>query len=367
LGGNRSIYFTLTLLTYLLIVSVNFTLISTIVIEKTLHEPMLPLCGSHIDKLYCDNWSVVKLSCVPTTVNNVLGYVVIVSEIIQALFTLYSYYCIVRVCLKSKEGKRKFMQTCLPHLMAMVNFVIAALFDSMYNRYGSASIPLSLRNIMAVQFLVIPPLFNPVIYGLNLQKFKSDNMDNTSGEIIFTLSGLNTTRTNKQIYFAFVLLTYLFTLFVNLTLIVTILLEKVLHEPMYIFLCNLCVNGICGATGFYPKFLEDLLSDSQMISYSMCKMQMIISFLLIIISYVRIIRSCLQSQARQSKFMETCLPHMIALFNFILSSFFDSMYARYGPSKSLQDLRNILSVEFLIVPPLLNPLIYGLKLKQIRS
>ncbi|XP_018588027.1 olfactory receptor 4E1-like [Scleropages formosus] len=297
-------------------------------------------------------------------------------------------------------------------------------------------------------------------------------MDNTSGEIIFTLSGLNTTRTNKQIYFAFVLLTYLFTLFVNLTLIVTILLEKVLHEPMYIFLCNLCVNGICGATGFYPKFLEDLLSDSQMISYSMCKMQMIIvynyvfcelinlavmaydryvaicrpleyhsimtlwkvrklllitwlipfceifigfilttrlplcgskidklyctnwevvklscidttlnnlfgyillflhvfqSFLLIIISYVRIIRSCLQSQARQSKFMETCLPHMIALFNFILSSFFDSMYARYGPSKSLQDLRNILSVEFLIVPPLLNPLIYGLKLKQIRS
>uniref|UniRef100_A0A8C9RA80 Olfactory receptor 10J5-like n=1 Tax=Scleropages formosus TaxID=113540 RepID=A0A8C9RA80_SCLFO len=279
LGGNRSIYFTLTLLTYLLIVSVNFTLISTIVIEKTLHEPMyiflcnlcanslygtagfypkilldllsnvhkisynlcllqlfviytsvlceipiltvmaydryvaicrpleyhtvmtplmvktmllfswcvplswcffnllctfrLPLCGSHIDKLYCDNWSVVKLSCVPTTVNNVLGYVVIVSEIIQALFTLYSYYCIVRVCLKSKEGKRKFMQTCLPHLMAMVNFVIAALFDSMYNRYGSASIPLSLRNIMAVQFLVIPPLFNPVIYGLNLQKVRA--------------------------------------------------------------------------------------------------------------------------------------------------------------------------------------------------
>uniref|UniRef100_A0A8C9R8Y6 G-protein coupled receptors family 1 profile domain-containing protein n=1 Tax=Scleropages formosus TaxID=113540 RepID=A0A8C9R8Y6_SCLFO len=278
-GDHRSVYFTLTLLTYLLIISVNLTLIFIIVHEKTLHEPMyiflcnlsanslygttgfypkilldllsdvhvisynlcliqiyviytsvlcetpiltvmaydryvaicrplqyhtimtplmvktmlffawcvplswiviatlctfkLPLCGSHIDKLYCDNWSVVKLSCVPNTVNNVLGYIMITLEITQAFFTLYSYYCIVRVCLKSKEGRSKFMQTCLPHLIAMVNFMIATLFDVMYSRYGSDRLPLTLRNIMAVEFLVIPPLFNPIIYGLNLQKIRS--------------------------------------------------------------------------------------------------------------------------------------------------------------------------------------------------
>ncbi|KAL4593188.1 olfactory receptor 151-like [Arapaima gigas] len=279
-GDNRSIYFVFTLLTYLLIISVNVTLIVTILTEKTLHGPMyiflcnlcanslygttgfypkilldllsdvhaisyklcllqiyviytsvsceipiltamaydryvaicrpleyhtvmtplmvrsmlfsawcvplfwhvittlctfrLSLCGSHINKLYCDNWSVVKLSCGPTTVNNVLGYVIIMFEILQALFTLYSYYCIVRVCLKSKECRRKFMQTCLPHLMALVNFIIATLFDVMYSRYGSDSLPLTLHNIMAVEFLVIPPLFNPIIYGLNLQNVRSN-------------------------------------------------------------------------------------------------------------------------------------------------------------------------------------------------
>ncbi|XP_018588023.2 olfactory receptor 15-like [Scleropages formosus] len=276
--NNRLVYFAFTLLTYLLIISVNLTLIVTIAMEKTLHEPMyiflcnlsanslygttgfypkilldllsdvhvisynfcliqiyviytsvlcetpiltamaydryvaicrpleyhtvmtplmvktmlffawcvplswlvittlctfrLPLCGSHIDKLYCDNWSVVKLSCVPTTLNNILGYIIIIFEITQALFTLYSYCCIVRVCLKSKEGRSKFMQTCLPHLIAMVNFMIATLFDVMYNRYGSNRLPLTLRNIMAVEFLVIPPLLNPIIYGLNLQKVR---------------------------------------------------------------------------------------------------------------------------------------------------------------------------------------------------
>ncbi|XP_018588031.2 olfactory receptor 2G6-like [Scleropages formosus] len=296
-------------------------------------------------------------------------------------------------------------------------------------------------------------------------------MENSSNEFFFILSGLNDTRTNRQIYFSFTLLVYFFTLFVNLTLIMTIVFENILHEPMHIFLCNLCVNGLCGATAFYPKILMDLLADSHMISYSACLTQIFViynyifceftnlavmaydryvaicrplqyysimtpqkvgkllviiwlipifettvgmimtaklplcgskidkiyctnwevvklacidttlnnlygyilmflhvfqTFLLIMISYIHIIRTCLRSQVEQSKFMETCLPHLITLINFTLSVIFDVMYARYGSKSSVQALRNILTVEYLVVPPLLNPLIYGLKLKQIR-
>ncbi|XP_066556093.1 olfactory receptor 9S13-like [Amia ocellicauda] len=132
----------------------------------------LPLCGSHIDKLYCDNWSVVKMSCTATTLNNAYGFILIIAQLAQAVFIIYTYIRIVRACLKSLEQRSTFMQTCLPHLMAVINFVLATLFDVMYSRYGSITLSQSLRNIMAVEFLVIPPLFNPLIYGLKLHQIR---------------------------------------------------------------------------------------------------------------------------------------------------------------------------------------------------
>ncbi|XP_072557721.1 olfactory receptor 5G3-like [Paramormyrops kingsleyae] len=295
-------------------------------------------------------------------------------------------------------------------------------------------------------------------------------MENSSREIVFFLNGLNDTKSNKLIYFSCSFLIYLFTIFMNITLVVTVLLDRVLHEPMYIFLCNLCVNGIYGATSFYPKFLLDLLSESHVISYNACLAQICLVYtyvfcqlsnltvmaydryaaickplqyhsimtqgkvwklllvpwllslcetlvgyiliarlplcgfkidklyctnwdvvklscidtsvnnlygylliiahfiqaLLIVISYFHIIRTCVRSKAEQNKFMETCLPHVITLTTFSLSAAFDVLYARYGSSSSLQGLRNFFSIEYLIIPPLLDPLIYGLKLKQIR-
>ncbi|XP_072557720.1 olfactory receptor 8I2-like [Paramormyrops kingsleyae] len=295
-------------------------------------------------------------------------------------------------------------------------------------------------------------------------------MENSSREMFFFLNGLNDTKSNKLIYFSCSFLIYLFTIFMNLTLVVTVLLDRVLHEPMYVFLCNLCVNGIYGATSFYPKFLLDLLSESHIISYNACLAQICLVYtyvfcqlsnltvmaydryaaickplqyhsimtqgkvgklllvpwllslcetlvwyiliarlplcgfkidklyctswdvvklscvdtsvnnlygylliiahfiqaLLIVISYFHIIRTCVRSKAEQNKFMETCLPHVITLTTFYLSAAFDVLYARYGSSSSLQGLRNFFSIEYLIIPPLLDPLIYGLKLKQIR-
>ncbi|KAM9442934.1 olfactory receptor 6N1-like [Salvelinus alpinus] len=78
---------------------------------------------------------------------------------------------------------------------------------------------------------------------------------------------------NKSVYFILSLITYLLIITVNLTLIITIIQEKGLHEPMYIFLCSLCVNGLYGTSGFYPKLLLDLQSDVQVISYGGCLTQ----------------------------------------------------------------------------------------------
>ncbi|MBN3305696.1 O52E4 protein, partial [Amia calva] len=132
----------------------------------------LPLCGSQIDKLYCDNWSIVKLSCVDTTINSVYSYIVILIHLSEALFILYSYIHIIRACVKSSEEMNKFMQTCLPHLISLIGFTFSTVFDVMYSRYGSKNIPQGLRNFLAVEFLVIPPLLNPLIYGLKLSQIR---------------------------------------------------------------------------------------------------------------------------------------------------------------------------------------------------
>ncbi|XP_070289958.1 olfactory receptor 4M1-like [Salvelinus sp. IW2-2015] len=95
-------------------------------------------------------------------------------------------------------------------------------------------------------------------------------MENSTQVKLFYLFGLQETFINKSVYFTLSLITYLLIITVNLTLIITIIQEKGLHEPMYIFLCSLCVNGLYGTAGFYPKLLLDLQSDVQVISYGGC-------------------------------------------------------------------------------------------------
>nr|XP_033472508.1 olfactory receptor 2A12-like [Epinephelus lanceolatus] len=133
----------------------------------------LKLCGSRIDKLYCENWSIVKLACGSTRTNSIVGFIVIAFYCAHVLLILCSYVQLVQSSLKSKEVRRKFTQTCLPHLLCLFNVTAALLFDTMYSRYGSAAIPQNLRNFMALHFLVMPPILNPIIYGLILTKIRN--------------------------------------------------------------------------------------------------------------------------------------------------------------------------------------------------
>ncbi|XP_050949662.1 olfactory receptor 52E8-like [Labeo rohita] len=157
---------------------VKLILFSWIVPNSLTATPLLfsklrPFCKYHIDKLYCDNWSIVKLSCLSTFVNNVFGYAntVIFSSFI--ILIIVSYFKLISACKASLENRRKFWQTCLPHILSLINFTIAFLFDIMYSRYGSNDIPESLRNFLALELVIVPPVFNPLIYGLNIRAVRT--------------------------------------------------------------------------------------------------------------------------------------------------------------------------------------------------
>ncbi|KAG8432044.1 hypothetical protein GDO86_019950 [Hymenochirus boettgeri] len=135
---------------------------------------VLPLCGSSITKIYCDNFSIVKLSCVDTTVNNIFGLVLtLASAVVVPMLIILSYIQILRVCAQSsKDYRTKALQTCTPHLISMINYVADLLFEVLLHRFTPKNLPYQLRIVMSVQAFVVPPLLNPLIYGLKMTEIK---------------------------------------------------------------------------------------------------------------------------------------------------------------------------------------------------
>ncbi len=151
----------------LLFVCWTVPLISTLI--ALLLSNKLVLCKNHIDKLYCDNWSMVKLSCESTVTNNIYGLISISLNLCIFAVIIVSYVKLAIACKASLECRRK----CVPHVISLLNFSAAMLFDTMYNRYGSSDFPDDLRNFLALEIIIVPPLLNPVIYGLNLKEVRN--------------------------------------------------------------------------------------------------------------------------------------------------------------------------------------------------
>ncbi|XP_030285014.1 olfactory receptor 6N1-like [Sparus aurata] len=135
----------------------------------------LKLCSPYISRLYCMNWMMVKLACFPaeTAVNNILTYITIITYLFHGLFIVLSYMYVIKTCANSIENRAKFMQTCVPHLTSLLIFLVTILSDVIIMRYGSKDLPQAFKNFVAIEILVIPPLINPLIYGLKLTKIRN--------------------------------------------------------------------------------------------------------------------------------------------------------------------------------------------------
>ncbi|XP_034417805.1 olfactory receptor 142-like [Cyclopterus lumpus] len=134
----------------------------------------LKLCSPFIERLFCVNWVIVKLACFPddTIVNNIVAYITIIIYVFHGFFTVWSYMYVIKTCVNSLENRAKFMQTCVPHLTSLLIFLVAILFDIMHIRYGSTDLPQALNNFIAIQFLVLPPIMNPLVYGFKFTKIR---------------------------------------------------------------------------------------------------------------------------------------------------------------------------------------------------
>uniref|UniRef100_A0A7N6B2Q5 Olfactory receptor n=1 Tax=Anabas testudineus TaxID=64144 RepID=A0A7N6B2Q5_ANATE len=134
----------------------------------------LPLCGNKLKKVYCAIWNIAKLSCVSTSTNNVVGFLVTsITIILPLIYVLYTYFRIILVCRKnSSEFKSKVFQTCLPHTILFVSYSVSGFCDIALNRLNDESLNPLFAVILSLEFVIIPPLLNPLIYGLKLPEIQ---------------------------------------------------------------------------------------------------------------------------------------------------------------------------------------------------
>ncbi|XP_072230546.1 olfactory receptor 52N5-like [Leuresthes tenuis] len=252
----------------------------------------------------------------------------------------------------------------------------------------------------------------------------------TYNSFVLQLEGLKVTEDSIYPVFFLFLFSYIVFMIMNLGILVLIFIDRNLHQPMYILFCNLTVSDIIGSTHILPRLLSDLLlpPSERLIGYYECVVQAFTTHLFattshtvlmigltirlnlcrtlitnpfcdnaslfklscesvlinniyglaftvvlfiasigsVVLTYTKITVVCLTSKNKSlnSKALKTCSTHLVVYLIMSLSGYTIVILHRF-PQYS--DYRKLSAILFVIVPGGLNPIIYGLQSKEIRS
>ncbi|XP_053120408.1 olfactory receptor 14I1-like [Hemicordylus capensis] len=135
------------------------------------------------------------------------------------------------------------------------------------------------------------------------------------------------------------------------------------------FAINFCSNIVNQFFCEVPKLIKLSCSDLNLIEIGFLALGCSYGlgcFIFIIFTYMHIFAAVLRipSEQGQKKALSTCLPHLIVVSLLLFSGMFQ--YAR-PPTNTFSDVDIIVSVIYTIIPPLLNPFIYSMRNKEIKT
>ena len=99
-------------------------------------------------------------------------------------------------------------------------------------------------------------------------------MENNTEVTEFILLGLSSAPELQVPLFMIFTLIYLISVVGNLGMVILILMDSRLHTPMYFFLSNLSLVDFCYSSAVTPKVMAGLLLGDKVISYNACAAQM---------------------------------------------------------------------------------------------
>ncbi|XP_075409119.1 olfactory receptor 8S1-like [Tenrec ecaudatus] len=139
---------------------------------NTLLAANLDFCEVHVMSHFtCELRSLFPLSCSEVTTNLT---VVICSAILHGLGTIilivfsYAHIIFTILSIRSTTGRSKAFSTCSSHLIVLCFFYGTSLIRYLMPSSGS-----SLELIFSVQYTVITPLINPLVYSLKNKEVKT--------------------------------------------------------------------------------------------------------------------------------------------------------------------------------------------------
>ncbi|XP_059582994.1 olfactory receptor 52R1-like [Alligator mississippiensis] len=135
----------------------------------------LPFCGHRlISHSYCEHMAVVKLVCGNVRANIIyglfMGFMVVGFDV---LVISVSYAMILRTVMRlpSTEARLKAVSTCASHTCVILAFYFPALFTLLTHRFGH-HIPHHLHIMVANLYLLLPPMLNPIVYGIRTRQIQ---------------------------------------------------------------------------------------------------------------------------------------------------------------------------------------------------
>uniref|UniRef100_A0A3B3C4D9 Odorant receptor, family 70, subfamily A, member 8 n=1 Tax=Oryzias melastigma TaxID=30732 RepID=A0A3B3C4D9_ORYME len=247
---------------------------------------------------------------------------------------------------------------------------------------------------------------------------------------ILLIEGLNVTPQSSIPAFILLLIIYVFIMLSNISLVVLISVERSLHQPMYLLFCSMGINDAFGASAILPHLLSNLFTPSseRTIHYAACAVQafcghlhaavahsvlmvMALSVRLsrcrrvvfnpfcdnpclfklscqditinnlyglastavmltaslgsVTLTYLKIVVVCLSSQRKtlNSRALQTCATHLTLYVIMMVSGMVIVTLHRFP---ELSEIRKLSSIMFHVIPPALNPTIYGLQIKAVQ-
>ncbi|XP_011482185.3 olfactory receptor 56A4 [Oryzias latipes] len=97
----------------------------------------------------------------------------------------------------------------------------------------------------------------------------------TFNSFYLQLEGLKVTETSKYYIFLIFFFSYIFIMVTNVGILVLIIIDRNLHQPMYLLFCNLPINDVMGNSIMIPRLLSVILKppSERLISYYECVLQ----------------------------------------------------------------------------------------------
>ncbi|XP_074839569.1 olfactory receptor 52K2-like [Carettochelys insculpta] len=134
-----------------------------------------PYCRTNIiPYTQCEHMDVVRLACADIRISSYYGlFDVIFVTTLDLLLIAMSYIQILRDIfrLPTKEARLKTFGTCTSHICVILTFYVPTVFASLIPRFGF-TIPLYVYVLMANVYLLVPPMLNPIIYGVRTKQIR---------------------------------------------------------------------------------------------------------------------------------------------------------------------------------------------------